>query len=265
MKKIIGLLALGVLAVFVLLFIFAPIAAWIIIGTIILLIVVLLNLPIGADISFVDDSLRVSARADGFSFQIFPRKPKEPKPEEEKKPEEEPKPPKPRKPRKPIQLNLSFDEIMEILKRAIKGVGKFGKIRVRWFMLHLLVASSDPYSTAVAYNYINAGLSVLGPICTEKFSVKDTDVWTDISFTEDFPKLDTELSITIRLAQVFHMLFAIAFGVLGVIIKNRFRVLGEKIKNRGKNKEVENDEVIQIEDKTTDNIKAEERKDSNGE
>ena len=72
----------------------------------------------------------------------------------------------------------------------------------------------------MTYNYVNAALSTLIPICEEKFIVKESDIWTDIDFTADKTKVDVELCATIRLAQVMHMLIAIAFGALGVLIQN---------------------------------------------
>ena len=155
------------------------------------------------------------------------------------------------------------------------GVGKFGKVTVNKFMLHYAAAGDDPYDTVVTYNYVNAALSTLIPICEEKFIVKDSDIRTDIDFTADKTKVDVELCATIRLAQVMHMLFAIAFGALGVLIRNKRRLRREKkqgIASDGIEVDValdkDTDETetshINKDNNTEQNTQAEERTDSNG-
>ena len=155
------------------------------------------------------------------------------------------------------------------------GVGKFGKVTVNRFMLHYVAAGDDPYDTVVTYNYVNAALSTLIPICEEKFIVKDSDIRTDIDFTADKTKVDVELCATIRLAQVMHMLFAIAFGALGVLIQNKRRLRREKKQGIASDgievdvaleKDTDEAETSQInkDNNTEQNTQAEERMDSNG-
>ena len=142
-------------------------------------------------------------------------------------------------------------------------------------MLHYAAAGDDPYDTVVTYNYVNAALSTLIPICEEKFIVKDSDIRTDIDFTADKTKVDVELCATIRLAQVMHMLFAIAFGALGVLIQNKRRLRREKKQGIASDgievdvaleKDTDEAETSQInkDNNTEQNTQAEERTDSNG-
>ena len=270
MIALIALIALGVIAVFVLLFIFLPVVAWIILGLIALLIILILVVPIGADVGYVGGEFTLAARVDRFALQLLPKnhsdpnkpptEPKEKKPKKEKEKKE--KPAKEKKPRKLPEF--SAEEIFELIKKVLHGLGKFGKLTVHRFMLHYVAAGEDPYKTAMTYNYVNAALSSLAPVAAQKFKVKgDVDVWTDIDFTEEKMKLDAEVSVTIRLAQVFHMAFAVAFGALGILIKNKIRLARENRQNR-KNPPADNDEVINIENSTKENIQAEERNDSNG-
>ena len=121
---------------------------------------------------------------------------------------------------------------------------------MRKFLLHYVAAGKDPYNTAMTYNYVNAALSVLAPICAQNFRVRgDVDVWTDIDFTSEQMQLDTELSITLRLAQVVHMALAVGVGALGVLIKNKRRLRKEK-KEAAKLPVPAEDEIIQTEDPT---------------
>ena len=95
----IALIALGVIAALVLLFIFLPVVAWILVGLVLLILAVVLFVPIGADIGYVGGEFSLAARADGFAIQLIPKKPRDPdKPPKEKKPKKE-KPPKEAKPK----------------------------------------------------------------------------------------------------------------------------------------------------------------------
>jgi len=226
-------IALGIVAGLVLLFIFAPAVAWTLVGLVVLLIAFVLLVPIGADVGYVDKEFRLALRVDGFAFKLFPKKPPDPnKPPEEKKPKkekkEEPKEPKQEKEKKPKKaLNFTKEEIVEIIKKAFKGLGKFGKLTVRKFMLHYTAAGVDPYYTAKTFSYVNWGLSALAPVCGKTFRCKDVDVWTDIDFTANWMTVDTELSITLRLIQVVRAALAAGIGVLGVLLKRKKRLKKE--------------------------------------
>ena len=130
-----------------------------------------------------------------------------------------------------------------------------------------MAAGSDPYATAMTYNYVNAALSSLAPICAERFIVKDCDVWTNIDFAEEKTRIDFGLCVVIRVGQVFRMAFAILFGALWILIKNKVRLLKERIKNRGSKDDAapeESAEATVAETNTIENIQQEERMDSNG-
>ncbi len=223
-------IALGVIAGLVLLFIFAPVLAWILVGLVALLVAFVLLVPIGADVGYIDKEFRLALRVDGFAFQLLPKKhPVQEKPKEEPKPKEEKKEPKPKEEKKPKKtLNFTKEEILEIIKKAFKGLRKFGKLTVRKFMLHYTAAGVDPYYTAKTFSYVNGGLSALAPICARTFRCGDVDVWTDIDFTANWMTVETELSITLRLIQVVRAAIAAGIGVLSVLLKRKKRLKKEE-------------------------------------
>ena len=270
--KKIGIIAIAALAALILLFIYLPVVAWILVGLVVLIIAVVLLVPIGADVAYIGEKFRLALRVDGFTIQLLPKKEKKdeekkeekPKKEKEKKEPEEKKPEEEKKPRK---FNFTKEELLELAKKAIKGLGKFGKFTVRKFMLHFTAAGEDPYNTVMFYNYVNGALCILAPICRKHLDVKDdVDVWTNVDFTTDKIQLDTELSVTLRLIQVVRAALAVAVGVIGVLIKNKRRLKKEE-KLAKKNGEPPPDEDKQ-DGQTTDTeieiTKQEERKDSNG-
>ena len=239
----------------------------IVLGIIAAIIVLIMLIPVGADLSYVDGQLGLSAKVCGVLIKLLPKKPKdesappkEKKAKKEKKPKE-PKAEKPKKPRKKLELNM--DEKLSLLKAALKGLGKFGKLTVDRFMLHYVAGGDDPYNTAMTYNYVNAALSSLAPICSRSFIVKDSDVRTDVDFTLDRSKIDLGVCLVIRIGQVFRMGFALAFGVLGILLKNKLRLFKEKIRRKRSGEQVP-DDTCDNEINTEQNIQQEERMDSNG-
>ena len=84
--RLIAWIALGVVAVLVLLFIFLPVVAWILVGLVLLILLLVLFVPIGADIAYIGGEFSLAARADGLAIKLIPRKPRDPdKPPKEKK------------------------------------------------------------------------------------------------------------------------------------------------------------------------------------
>ena len=254
--KKIGIIALAALAALILLFIYLPVVAWILVGLVVLIIALVLFVPIGADVAYIAEQFRLAVRVDGFAIQILPKKEK--KEPEEHKPEEE---------KKPRKFNFTKEELLELAKKAIKGLGKFGKFTVRKFMLHYTAAGEDPYNTVMVYNYVNGALCILAPICRKHLNVKDdVDVWTNLDFTTDKMQIETELSVTLRLIQVVRAALAVAVGVIGVLIKNRRRLKKEEklAKKNGGTVPDEEKKDEQTTDTEIEITKQEERKDNNG-
>lgn len=252
--SLIGWIALGVIVALVLLFIYLPVVAWILVGLVLLILALVLFVPIGADVGYVDKVFKLAVRIDGFALQLLPKKQKEEKPKEEK-------------PKKKLSLNFTKEEIFELIKRAINGLGKFGKLTVRKFMLHFTAGGIDPYNTAMSLGYVNWALSTLAPICARKFKITcKPDVWTDANFIEEFPSVEFEISVTLRLIQVVRMALAVGWGVVVVLIKNKLRLRREAklAKQNG------TEPVVEKQSETTPDIeiqkeKSEERNDSHGE
>lgn len=239
----------------------------IVLGIIVGIIVLIMLIPVGADVSYVDKQLSVSAKVCGVLIKLLPKKPRDeskPKKEKKAKKEKKPKQPKAEKPPKPRKkLELNMEEKLSLVKAALKGFGKFGKLTVDRFMLHYVAGGNDPYDVAMTYNYVNAALSSLAPICSRGFIVKDSDVRTDVDFTLDSSKIDLGICVVIRIGQIFRMGFAVAFGVLGILLKNKLRLLKEKIRKK-RSGEDETGENTGKEINAEQNIQQEERMDSNG-
>ena len=201
---------------------------WIILGVLVLLIAGVLLIPVGVDASLVDDKLRLAAKAAGKRIQLIPKPPeKEKKPKKDKKPKK-PRPPKEEKPpktkEKGLPLGLTVDDVLEILKKVLHHLNRFGhKFSVDNFMLHFTASEADPYYTAMTYVYVNEALCILAPMCRRSFKVKKSDVSTDLDFMANRFRLDFALEMSIRIGQILALVFAIAFAAIGVVLRAKRR------------------------------------------
>ena len=248
---------------------------WTILGVLVLLVVGIMLIPIGADVNYEGGEVRVSAKVCGILVQLIPKKPKDEtgaKPKKEKKPKRIKKkknPPDPegeQKPKKKPKLSFSVEEILSLLRSVLKSFGRFGRaFKVDRFLLRYTAAGSDPYTVATTFATVNAVLSGLAPLCAKRFKVKDCEVRTDVDFMAEKMSVDFGLALTIRIGKIFGLIFSIAFAALGILVKNKLRLMKEKRQNK-KNGTDDSETVIEIEKikQTEENIQAEERMDSNG-
>lgn len=245
--------------------------ALIILGIIAAIIALIMLIPIGADIGYEGGQLTISAKAAGVLIRLFPKSPEDrSKPKKEKKPKEPPKKPeeenKPKKPKKKLKLEFTKEELLELVKKVLSGFGIFGrKLRVDRFLLHYVAAGDDPYKTAVMFGYVNAALDILAPICSQRFTVDDLDVRTDCDFTADKMKIDFGIAMTIRIGAIFRMVFAILFGALGILIKNKIRLAIEKKRAARAAKNEKTTEDSEENEITDDCVQQDERMNENGE
>lgn len=215
--------------------------ALIIIGVIVLIIALIMLIPVGADLGYEGGVFSVSAVACGMPImKLFPKgeedgtkPPKHPRKEKKKK-EKASAEGEEAKPKKKLNFDFTPDELLALLKKVLKGFGKLGrKFKVDRFLLRYTAAGDDPYKTALTYNYVNAALSSLGPICAKRFQVDDCEVSTAVDFTADKMSIDFGLAMTIRIGQIFGAVNTILFGALGILIKNKLRLMKEKRQNKG--------------------------------
>ena len=248
----------------------------IILGVIVAIIVAIMLVPVGADVAYEGGELRLSAKVCGMLLQLIPKPPAdETKPKKEKKPKKPKKKKKQpeeqvqtgvEKPKKKLDLDFSMDEILGLVKSVLRGLGRFGrKLSVDRFLLHYTAAGKDPYNTAMTFGYVNGALTTLAPICRRTFDAKDVDVWTDVDFTTEKTKVDFGVALTIRIGQIFGVVFTILFGVLGIFIKHKFRKFKEKRANKKAGIPDNEGTAAENKEEITKTIQAEERTDSNGE
>ena len=205
---------------------------WIILGVLVGFIILVMLIPIGADLRYEEGVIRISAKAAGMKLQILPKPKKKPKPEKPEK-EKKPKPEKPEREetaeKKKRSLPFNAEEILELLKMVLKKFGRFDrKFKIERFVLHWIAPAWNPYYSARIFSVVNAILSELAPICTERFQCRDSSVWTDIDFTREDMFLEFGLTFTIRIGQILGTGFGIALGALKIFLRSKKRVKREE-------------------------------------
>ena len=208
---------------------------WIILAVIVCIIVILLLIPVGADLRYEDGVIRVSAKAAGMNLQLIPKKkkdkaekPKKEKPEKEQKPIKEEKQEKEGKGKKRA-LPFNMEEIFDLLNAVLLRFGRFcKKVDVDRFVLHWIAAGRDPYLVARTFSVVNAGLSQLAPVCTERFHCRDSSVWTDIDFVREDMFFEFGLSMTIRIGQILGTGLSIGFAALKILLRSKRRAKREE-------------------------------------
>ncbi len=208
---------------------------WIILGVIVLILVGINLIRIGVDVSYEGGVFSLSAKVAGVLLQLLPKQDKgEEKPKKEKKPKRkkkkkeskpeanEKKTEKPRK--KGLPLGMTKEELFDLVKMILHHFARFPRrFRIDRFKLHALVAGSDPYNTAMTYGYLNEALSILLPLARQGFTVKQSDVRTDVDFTTDEFALDFGLGLSIRIGQIVGFLLTVAFVGAKGVIKSKLR------------------------------------------
>ena len=201
---------------------------WIILSVLVGLIIILMLIPIGADIRYEDGVIRVSAKVAGLKLQLIPKKKSDKKKEEPKEePREEKKEKskeKSEKEKKQKEFPFNLEEIFDLLKVAISGFGRFGRrFRVEHFVLHWTCAGMNPYLNARVFAVVNAGLSQLAPLCSERFHCRNTSVWTDIDFTSEDMFFEFVLTATIRIGQIVRTVLRMAWEALLILLRSKRR------------------------------------------
>ena len=250
---------------------------WIILGVIVLILVGINLIRIGVDVSYEGGVFSLSAKVAGVLLQLLPKeekgeerpkrekKPKRKRKKKEKKPEEsEEQTDQPKK--KGLPLGMTKEELFDLVKAILHHFVRFPRrFRIDRFKLHALIAGNDPYNTAMTYGYLNEALSILLPLARRGFTVKKSDVRTDVDFTTDQTSIDFGLGLSIRIGQIIGFVLTVAFVGAKHVIKSKLRQKKEAKagKKAAQVPQEQPPEHTEIKENDKD-ITPEERMDSNG-
>ena len=112
--------------------------------------------------------------------------------------------------------------LLALLKMGIHAIRRFFRsFTVDLFRLHLIVASPDPYDTAVRYGSICSAVEALPELCGARIRVLRRDIEIGSDFLAEKPTFTGEIDITLQLFRLVHMAVAFAAEFIVWKIKNR--------------------------------------------
>jgi len=195
---------------------------------IILAVLVLLGMiPVGADARYADGQLVLKLRAAFLKKLLIPReksvkKAKKPKKKTKKKPAPEAEAPKKKK------RKLDLETVLALAKIALRTLGRFRRrLSLDLLRLHYTAGGTDPYSVAMQYGYLSAGLAAALPHLDRALNIRERDLALDVDFQLEKPLIDAHVILTIQIWEAVYVVFAAGFAFLGFLIK-------QKRKNRQK-------------------------------
>ena len=182
-----------------------------IIGMILLLFLLLSLLRVGVIVDFGGE-LRVRLRVGPVKLTVLPRKEKR---AQKKAAEEKTKPKAAGGHRLP---KLSFPELRELagtvlgaLKRTLRRTCR--RTRIDPLEVGVIFAGDDPADTAQTYGYANAALWTLMPKLEELFYIPKPSVYLGMDFTKAENSAEGTVGVSLRVCDLFAILFTLAVPV----------------------------------------------------
>jgi len=199
-------------------------------GIIILIIVLLLILPVGADASFGDAGFALKVKIGPFRVGILPsagdaekKKSKKEKKQKKKSAKGDGDEKKPGKTKKSGQ-KLTFEDIKGIARLGLELLGRFRRsICVDLLKLHIACAGGDPYDAVINYGRINAALGAALPLLHKCFKFRREDYDTRIDFESEKLKIDARLIMSVTIGEILLIVLCAAVGFLKWMLRRRRR------------------------------------------
>ena len=184
-------------------------------------VLILLTLTkVGIDAAYSGEGAALTVKLGPVRVQLLP-KPKKPKKEKKSRKEKHGKKEKDDKAKKP-KRKLGLSSLLELAKIGLHALNRFRiSIRVDLFRLRFIMASDDPYTTAMTYGYVQTAVGVLTPKLRRAFTVRDSHVEMGTDFLAEKPEIEARLVLTIRIGRIFGVLFATGWEFLRFYIRQK--------------------------------------------
>lgn len=177
----------------------------IVLTIIFLLIFLLLILPVGAEGEYSEDGFMLDCFFGPFSFSILPE-------DEKKKNKKKKRSRNKTGDKEKSKKGGSLKMILDLLPTALEAAGALKRrLKINKLVIHFVAASDDPYKTAMSYGYASAAMGMILPIFENNFKVKERDLSTDLSFSEEETTVYINVNISIRIGQIIYI--GLKYGV----------------------------------------------------
>ena len=189
------------------------------------LILLIFFVPYGVDAAYENGQPRLSVRAGPISVRLYPRKPKtekqlerarrkkekmaakaaEKKAKEAQKPSaQEEKEPSDHAIKVKKQRDLDMETLLALPEMGVRAIRRFFRsFTVDLFKLHMTVAGSDPYKTAMEYGYLCSSVEALPDLAGDAITLQRRDIDLSADFTAEKPVIDVRVIITLQLFKIY--------------------------------------------------------------
>jgi len=164
-----------------------------IIMAVLLVIVIILLIPVGAEAEYDEPGVTLWLRIGAVRKALYPRPPK---PEgEEKKTAKKEKEPSQEKTKKGGTLQL----IKELLPVGIEALGKFKRgLIIKKLRLYFCFGGDNPAKVALSFGGASAGAGMIVPLLQQNFRIKEMDIRNSVDFTSAENRVYAHADIRIR-------------------------------------------------------------------
>ena len=194
-------------------------SGWHILALVLIVLFLIGQIRIGADVRYGQDGAQVQARAGIFRIALFPRKPSEQK----KKPSKaEKKTTKIKSVQKQTGKDkkdgkkLTVDQICDLAKQFVPLVLEaagclWSKLVMDILEISIVIGGNDPADAALSYGQINAALGAVWKPLNEAFHVRNGRGHVEVDFDNPDTTLYVHAALSIKIGQVLWL--GIYFGV----------------------------------------------------
>ena len=201
----------------------------IILAVLVLLILIIFFVPYGVDAEYADEIFRLKIKAGPLRIKILPKKPKSEKQlakarrKKEKKEakkaakkaakakkQEEAKN-KPKNETEKVKAKPTLDFFLALAKMGIHAIRRFFRsFSIDYLALNYVVATGDPYDTAMQYGYACAAVEAIPKLAGDTIRVKKKNICIGSDFTAEKPVIGGRIVLSLRLFKLVHLAFAFA-------------------------------------------------------
>lgn len=191
-----------------------------IIVAVLLMIVVILLIPLGAEAEYDEPGVTAWLRIGPLRMVLYPRPPKpegKEKSEKKKKEKKKKEAAEDEQPKKGGTLKL----IKEIIPVGIEALGSFRRsLIIKKLSLYFCFGGEDPASVARGFGGMNAGAGMIVPLLQQHFRVKELDVRSSVDFAAAETRVYAHADLRVRTAALIAIALRAGVKALRIYLRN---------------------------------------------
>ncbi len=187
-----------------------------IIMAVLLVIVVILLIPIGAEAEYDEPGVTLWLRIGAVRKALYPRPPKPEGKKTAKK--EKKKEPKEEETKKGGTLQL----IKELIPVGIEALGRFKRgLTIKKLRLYFCFGGDDPAKVAMSFGGASAGAGMIVPLLQQNFRIKEMDIRNSVDFTSGENRVYAHADIRVRTITLIAIALTAGVKALKIFLRRK--------------------------------------------